>query len=307
MNTRIRARGGRLRYAVAAACLAMTGTAYAATTPAAQDSTTGGVTMSGKQGKVRYGARLVLSGRVESVGKPVRLEHAPRGRGWRPLAQSSTTKDGAYRFRVTARQSGSYRAVSNGGATSPSRRITVKAKVGARSSKHVQRGGSARVRGAVRPGLGGRTVAVQVAQGGRWKTVDRARTGRGGRFNARWKPAAQGTFKVRVRFGGDSSNSAAAKRLARLRVYRPGVASYYGPGLYGNRTACGQTLTPGIVGVANKTLPCGTKVTFRYRGRSVTTRVIDRGPFHASREWDLTNGLKQKLGFGSTGTVWSTR
>jgi rare lipoprotein A len=59
--------------------------------------------------------------------------------------------------------------------------------------------------------------------------------------------------------------------------------------------------------VANRWLPCGTRVTFRYRGRTVTTRVIDRGPFHGSRIWDLTYALKRKLGFGSTGVVWSTR
>jgi rare lipoprotein A (peptidoglycan hydrolase) len=48
-------------------------------------------------------------------------------------------------------------------------------------------------------------------------------------------------------------------------------------------------------------------VTFRYRGRTVTARVIDRGPYAAGREWDLTSALKAKLGFGSTGTVLSTK
>ncbi len=59
--------------------------------------------------------------------------------------------------------------------------------------------------------------------------------------------------------------------------------------------------------MAHKSLPCGTKVTFRYRGRSVTARVIDRGPYIAGREWDLTEALKRKLRFPSTGTVWTTR
>ena len=92
-----------------------------------------------------------------------------------------------------------------------------------------------------------------------------------------------------------------------MNVYRATAASYYGPGLYGNSTACGQTLTPSTKGVAHKTLPCGTKVTFRYRGRTVTAQVIDRGPYAAGREWDLTAATKRKLGFGSTGTVLSTR
>ncbi len=62
------------------------------------------------------------------------------------------------------------------------------------------------------------------------------------------------------------------------------------------------------MGVANKSLPCGTKVTFRYRGTDrATVPVIDRGPFAGNREWDLTAATKAKLGFGSTGIVLSTR
>ena len=59
--------------------------------------------------------------------------------------------------------------------------------------------------------------------------------------------------------------------------------------------------------MANKSLPCGTRVTMRYHGRSVTVPVIDRGPYSGTREFDLTAATKRKLGFGSTGTVWTTR
>ena len=90
-------------------------------------------------------------------------------------------------------------------------------------------------------------------------------------------------------------------------MYRPTHASWYGPGLYGNSTACGGALTPGRLGVAHRWLPCGTRVTLRYRGRSVTVPVIDRGPFAAGREWDLTAATKSKLRFGDVGVVWSTR
>jgi rare lipoprotein A len=112
---------------------------------------------------------------------------------------------------------------------------------------------------------------------------------------------------VRVKADGDRIAAGSGQKAGKVTVFRPAVASYYGPGLYGNRTACGQTLTPGTVGVANRWLPCGTRVTFRYHGRTVTVPVIDRGPFHASRIWDLTYATKRKLGFGSTGVVWSTR
>src|SRR3954469_24579899 len=56
---------------------------------------------------------------------------------------------------------------------------------------------------------------------------------------------------------------------------RPAGATWYGPGLYGNGTACGQTLRPGTIGVAHRTLPCGTTVKINYHGHSLVTNVID--------------------------------
>jgi len=74
------------------------------------------------------------------------------------------------------------------------------------------------------------------------------------------------------------------------------LASWYGPGFYGNRTACGQTYSPLIVGVAHRTLPCGTLVTLTYGARSLTVPVIDRGPFVAGRTLDLSNATRLALG-----------
>ncbi|MDQ2912150.1 MAG: septal ring lytic transglycosylase RlpA family protein [Chloroflexota bacterium] len=74
------------------------------------------------------------------------------------------------------------------------------------------------------------------------------------------------------------------------------LASYYGPGLYGNRTACGQTLTTTLPGVAHRTLPCGTLVHLRYGANEVTVPVVDRGPTILSREFDLTYATKLALG-----------
>ena len=74
-------------------------------------------------------------------------------------------------------------------------------------------------------------------------------------------------------------------------------ATWYGPGLYGNQTACGQVLRPGTVGVAHRGLPCGTPVKFVYRGHYLVTRVIDRGPYSEGNDWDLTNGARRALGF----------
>jgi rare lipoprotein A (peptidoglycan hydrolase) len=73
------------------------------------------------------------------------------------------------------------------------------------------------------------------------------------------------------------------------------LASWYGPGFYGNHTACGQVYTPEIFGVAHLTLPCGTKLTLTYGSRSVTVAVIDRGPYIAGRTLDLSNATKLAL------------
>jgi hypothetical protein len=83
------------------------------------------------------------------------------------------------------------------------------------------------------------------------------------------------------------------------------VATWYGPGFWGNRTACGQTLKRRTVGVAHKTLPCGTKVTLRYKGRFLRTRVIDRGPYAHGATWDLTKRAAKKLRFTYTDKVRS--
>lgn len=78
--------------------------------------------------------------------------------------------------------------------------------------------------------------------------------------------------------------------------------SWYGPGFYGNRTACGVVvLQKDTIGVAHRTLPCGTRVTFRYNGKTVVTRVIDRGPYVAGRIFDLTRGACAAISHCFTG------
>jgi rare lipoprotein A len=304
--TRFIARGGGVRTAVLAALLIMTGTAYAATTPAAQDKTDTGVTISAAKAKVRYGQALPVSGRA--VGRSVRLEYAPAGQDWRPVAQSAAGPDGSYRFTVRPRRSGAYRAVGESGGASAPKRVAVVARLKGRASHHVHRGSRVRVRGRVVPGQRGRVVRLQIRSGRGWKTVKRARSGAGGSFRASWRPQRSGSYRLRVRFTGDRLNAAASSSLGgRVKVYRPSQASWYGPGLYGNALACGGRLSSGTLGVANRTLPCGTRVTLRYGRRSVTVPVIDRGPFHATREWDLTAATKSRLGFPDTGVVWTTK
>lgn len=81
--------------------------------------------------------------------------------------------------------------------------------------------------------------------------------------------------------------------------------SWYGPGFYGRRTACGYALTTTLLGVAHRTLPCGTKITFRNpaNGRTITVKVIDRGPYVTGRQWDMTGGLCVALDHCFTGPM----
>jgi rare lipoprotein A (peptidoglycan hydrolase) len=89
-----------------------------------------------------------------------------------------------------------------------------------------------------------------------------------------------------------------------LSAFRAADASWYGGG---GGMACGGELTSSTMGVANKTLPCGTWLTIRYGDRSVRVQVVDRGPYVAGREFDLTEATKRALGFEGVGVVWSTR
>ena len=110
-------------------------------------------------------------------------------------------------------------------------------------------------------------------------------------------------LRVLVRGGGDR----AKRRIGRLNVYREALASWYGPGFYGRQTGCGGTLGYSQLGVAHKTLPCGTKVTLRHNGRRVRVPVIDRGPYAGAREYDLTAATARKLGFRGHGGILTTK
>ncbi len=79
---------------------------------------------------------------------------------------------------------------------------------------------------------------------------------------------------------GASDGKATSSRYA--------IASWYGPGLYGNPMACGGKLQPGTRGVASPSLPCGMKIKLCFNGKCVSTKVVDRGPFVPGRDFDLT-------------------
>ncbi len=103
--------------------------------------------------------------------------------------------------------------------------------------------------------------------------------------------------------------SAAAADLAGLLPWaqepRSGVQSSVASVFtdYGLGLACGGVLHRNQLGVAHKTAPCGTLITFTYAGRSLTVPVIDRGPYIVGREWDLTGATAAALGFPGLGKI----
>lgn len=265
-----------------------------------------------------YGEHLVVRGATQP-GAAVVLQYRAVDAGiWTPVATAKAADTGRYRLKVALSRSGAVRVATavptaTAGATAftavapqnttSARGVRVAAHLRATSTRlNVAAGRKARVSGSLRRVRAGRTVALQARIGRRWRTLDRDRTDARGRY--RLSAMARRSADLRVRFGGDALNSGTRLKVGRMRAFRRSFASWYGPGFYGNRTACGQTFHAGIMGVAHKTLPCGTRLTFRRGTNLVHARVVDRGPFHAGREFDLSPAVKQALGFGSTGPVW---
>jgi hypothetical protein len=80
-------------------------------------------------------------------------------------------------------------------------------------------------------------------------------------------------------------------------------ATLFGPGLYGNRTACGRTLRKTTLGIAHRTLPCGRRVPVFHHGRIAILPVIDRGPYTSGIDLDVTMAAAHKLRMSTTGDV----
>jgi rare lipoprotein A len=177
----------------------------------------------------------------------------------------------------------------------------VKSHVALHVSRHsVLSGDGVTLRGKVRPSGARR---VKVVFGGPDHQVLAVRTKSNGTFRVKWDAGEIGNYDVTAFGVHDRHVRGSHSRARHLTSFRLAGASYYGPGLYGNGVACGGTLEPGTLGVANKTLPCGTMVKLRYGSHAITVPVIDRGPYVAGREYDLTEATKDRLGFPGVGDV----
>ncbi len=275
---------------------------------------------------VGFGKHVTVSGIAPAgtAGQPVLLEFARAGATrWQTLGSTTIGGDGRFRFVTPLRKSGVLRAVAPGENTTPDvasphsvstgtaaiapsspRAVSVASKFQLpRRSIELLDGQSLEVRGRLLPGVAGRTVRLEGRSGGSWHVLGSGRTGPRGGFQIRYRPggsaAGAAGQPLRVQFRGDRLNTRSREAAGRATVFTESLASWYDDA---GSTACG--FHAGL-GVANKTLPCGTKVTFRYGGSTVTAVVDDRGPYAGGREWDLNQNTAGALGFAGVGTVWS--
>jgi hypothetical protein len=182
-------------------------------------------------------------------------------------------------------------------------RVHLKLRV-AHAELNVLQGQAVTVRGSLLPAQPGRELTLKLLGPRGWRTLAHTYTGARGRFALRYTPRGMLSARIEVRYAGDGRALAVRRVLGRMGVFRLAGASWYGGG---GGLACGGYLTSATMGVANKTLPCGTFVTLRYGPRSVRVPVIDRGPYVPGRDFDLTEATKRALDFEGVGEVWSSR
>jgi rare lipoprotein A (peptidoglycan hydrolase) len=137
-----------------------------------------------------------------------------------------------------------------------------------------------------------------------WANTVSATVASDGTFSATWQANHIGRFEMRAIVTSTSqAQTASATPALTTTVYRPSRATEYGPGFYGKKTACGQRLRRGTIGLANRTLRCGESVAIYYQGRTLVVPVIDRGPYANGADWDLTSATARKLGMTGTATI----
>lgn len=171
-------------------------------------------------------------------------------------------------------------------------------------------GRTARFRGLVPSAHAGRRITVERwdAKRGRWLATATAKVASDGAYLARWRTDHIGRFRVRaVLAQAPGAQAAAASPELAVTVYKPALATWYGPGFYGRTTACGMEMTTSLVGVAHRTLPCGTNVAIHYAGHTTIVPVVDRGPFANGADWDLTYATAMTLGFTVTARIGAVR
>ncbi|WP_408608268.1 septal ring lytic transglycosylase RlpA family protein [Caballeronia insecticola] len=103
---------------------------------------------------------------------------------------------------------------------------------------------------------------------------------------------------------GATSDKSPQTEKAR-NLHQAGLASWYGRGFNGHRTANGERFDMHAMTAAHRTLPFGSwvRVTLAGRNRSILVRINDRGPFERNRVIDLSYGAAVALGIARHGAA----
>ena len=321
MRPKLKTRASRPVYAATfALMLAIPGAAVALA--AGQNDTQSAIQAKISDRHVSYGQKVTVSGDAAPArpGQRLTLEYAPAGTShWRALASTRVRRNGHFRVAANLRRTGLVKvqgpapavtqpkdprgaAPSSTASSSTVHKVAVAARFSLATGSVSQVNGHwTAVRGKLLPAVAGRIVRLEgrTSHGG-WRLLSSGRTGRRGGFGLHVHGAGNGQ-PLRVRFQGDRLNTPSRKPAGQTTVFHQTVASWYNDA--GN-TACGFHA---YYGVANVSLPCGTKVAFKHGRHEVIATVDDRGPFVGGRTWDLNQNSAAALGFGGVGTVLSSR
>ncbi len=261
-----------------------------------------------------WGLPITVDGRVTGVGahRTADLQFLAHGEHWRTVKQAPIQADGTYRFDLAPKRSGALRVtVARSKKISRPQPVRVRVKVSVdRTRLNPKHGRPAVLAGRVGPHAAGRDVAAETYVKGHWQRVARTQTAGDGGYRLTWQ--THGRPYVRVVAAGDQRLQPTSVLAGVIGPERDGLdtggvamtatgplrnalASRFDD--YDLPLACGGTLGRSQQGVAHKTLPCGTLVTIVYNGRSVQVPVVDRGPYIAGREFDLTGATANALGF----------
>ncbi len=227
---------------------------------------------------------------ANTAGAPGAAHHATIG---------TSAKDASPADRAAAHTTVTVRVNRHRSKTSPGHTIVISGHVSAAAPK-LPVGTVTTAAAVVKQATADARVKLQMLRDGRWVLAQHHRTNGTGHFSFGFRVLRPGVTHLRVLY---LTNPVARYRRAsagyissQVPLY-PVVASWY---YDAGNTACGFHA---FYGVANKTLPCGTKVTIAYGGHSVVATVDDRGPYVAGRTYDLNQNVSRALGMGGVATV----
>ena len=115
-------------------------------------------------------------------------------------------------------------------------------------------------------------------------------------------PTQQGTFKIGNPYKVEGRTYTPKEQYDLVET---GIASWYGPGFDGKKTANGEIFDKRELTAAHRTLqmPSLVRVTNLDNGRSIIVRINDRGPFKRNRVIDVSEKSAELLGFKGNGTA----